>query len=66
MSDLLKNVIQNLNVDNTDNLFDTSKESTPTLDDFDDLQNFANFKIKVFGVGGAGCNVIDYMLTKRN
>jgi cell division GTPase FtsZ len=65
MANLLKDVINNLNVDGNDNLFDSSNKGTIISDNFDDLEEFANFKIKVFGIGGAGCNVVDYMLSKR-
>jgi cell division GTPase FtsZ len=67
MSNLLKDIINNLHIDGATNTSPESKPaaSTSLFDNFDDMEEIGNFKIKIFGIGGAGCNVVDYMLNEN-
>jgi hypothetical protein len=68
MGSILKEIINEIKVDEKSAIFDkkinvTSKTNNllNNLDDED--ESLGHFRIKIFGVGGAGCNVINHMIS---
>jgi cell division GTPase FtsZ len=67
MSNLLKDIINNLHINDDTNAPSEVKAPSPTglFDNFDNLEEIGNLNIKIFGIGGAGCNVVDHMLSQN-
>jgi cell division GTPase FtsZ len=65
MAEIVKKVINQINVgdeslfDNEINITKATRNTLNNLDDVDD--NVGTFNVKIFGIGGAGCNVISHM-----
>ncbi|MDR2823526.1 MAG: hypothetical protein LBV37_03255, partial [Mycoplasmataceae bacterium] len=70
MSDILKNIVSEVKVNDEPTLLENlsiSKSTNNTLNNLDDIDdNIGTFNVKIFGIGGAGCNVITHMLHSRH
>jgi cell division GTPase FtsZ len=71
MASILKDIINQVKVPEEHDLFDkkidVNGKTNGLLSNLDDdTDTLGNFRVKVFGVGGAGCNVIDYMISARS
>jgi cell division GTPase FtsZ len=70
MADILKEIIGEIKVDEKSAIFDkqinVNERTNNLLSNLDDEnETLGRFRIKIFGIGGAGCNVIDYMISAR-
>jgi cell division GTPase FtsZ len=70
MASILKDIINEIKIDEKTDLFDkkinVNAKTNELLSNLDDeTDSLGNFRVKVFGVGGAGCNVIDHMISAR-
>jgi cell division GTPase FtsZ len=70
MANILKDITNQLKVDEKSELFeqkiDVNKRTNSLFNNLDDIEDgLGQFNVKVFGVGGAGCNVIEHMIKSR-
>jgi hypothetical protein len=70
MASILKEITNTIKVNEKSEIFDkkidVTEKTNSLLNNLDDEnERLGQFRIKIFGVGGAGCNVIDYMISAR-
>jgi cell division GTPase FtsZ len=70
MANILKDITNQLKVDETSEIFDqkidVNKRTNNLLSNVDDVEDtLGQFNIKVLGIGGAGCNVVEHMIAAR-
>jgi hypothetical protein len=70
MANILKEITNEIKVDEKSEIFDKkidiADKTNSLLNNLDDVNDMlGQFRIKIFGVGGAGCNVIDHMISAR-
>ncbi|GHU48557.1 hypothetical protein FACS1894218_5810 [Bacilli bacterium] len=70
MTDLMKAITNEIKTEENQvpsTGINVAKQITNNINDLDDFDNvLGQFNVKVIGVGGAGCNVVDFMLKRRN
>jgi cell division GTPase FtsZ len=70
MASILKDITNEMKVNEKSEIFDKKIDVTGKTNNLlsnldDENESLGHFRIKIFGVGGAGCNVIDYMMSAR-
>ncbi|GHU27636.1 hypothetical protein FACS1894152_4530 [Bacilli bacterium] len=69
MTDLMKAITNEIKTEEskeTVSEINVAQNINNGINDFDDFDGIlGQFNVKVFGVGGAGCNVVDFMLKSR-
>jgi cell division GTPase FtsZ len=70
MANILKDITNVIKVNEQSEIFDkkinVSDKTNSLLNNLDEGDdNLGQFRIKIFGIGGAGCNVIDHMISAR-